>query len=210
MKRNKKKNKISEVLYRHISSNSKEYIIVTLLFVIGILFGVLFINNMEESQNSDIFLYYKNFVEKIKTVEKINIFLLIKDSIIRNLLLGLILCFFGTTLIGIPVVFGIIIYRGFCLGYTISTIISVSGIGSGLIQALSLLLLQNLLYIPSIIAIAVSGFKLYKSIVKDKNKNNIKLEILRHIIFSGLMLGILCLSAVVEVVISTNIFRILL
>ena len=57
---------------------------------------------------------------------------------------------------GIPIVFGIILYRGFCLGYTIASIIVAMGIGKGISFILITLLLQNIIFIPAIIAIGVS------------------------------------------------------
>ena len=58
-----------------------------------------------------------------------------------------------------------------------------------------LLLLQNLLVIPAILALAVSGIKLYKSIMKDKTKENVKIEMLRHTVFSLIMLLVLIVSS---------------
>lgn len=81
------------------------------------------------------------------------------------------------------------------------------GIGKGLAFVLSSLLLQNIILIPSIIAIGVSGFKLYKSIIKNRNKDNIKIELLRHTFFSMIMLGALCIAATIEILISTNILK---
>ena len=81
------------------------------------------------------------------------------------------------------------------------------GMGKGILFVLISLLLQNIIFIPSIIAIGVSGFKLYKSIVKDRNKDNIKIEVLRHTIFSGIMLVLLCIASSVEILISTNILK---
>lgn len=49
--------------------------------------------------------------------------------------------------------------------------------------------------------------KLYKSIVKDKRKENIKLEITRHTIFCVLILLMLELAAFVEVYISTSLLQ---
>ena len=72
------------------------------------------------------------------------------------------------------------------------------------------LLLSSMLTIPAILALAVSGFKLYKSIVKNNCKENIKLEILRHTIFSALMLGILILSSVIEILVNTNLLKVLI
>ena len=67
----------------------------------------------------------------------------------------------------------------------------------------------NSIFIPAILAISVSGFKLYKSIVKDKRKENVKIEIIRHTIFSALMTILLCLSSVVEVFVSNNLLKII-
>ena len=53
----------------------------------------------------------------------------------------------------------------------------------------------------------LAGFKLYKSIVKDRNKDNIKVEVLRHTIFSSIMLLLLCIAAVIEILISTNFLK---
>ena len=84
------------------------------------------------------------------------------------------------------------------------------GIGKGLGFVFSILLLQNIIFIPALVALAVSGFKLYKSIVKDKRKENVKLEILRHTVFSILMLILLLISSLIEIFVSTNILKIVI
>ena len=112
--------------------------------------------------------------------------------------------FTGSTVVGIPIVIGIVTAKGFCVGYTISMIISTLGNWKGIIFIATSMLLQNLIYIPSIIALAVSGMKLYKSIMKDKRKENIKLEIIRHTMVSIMLFILLAIASLVEVYISTN------
>lgn len=209
MKRNKRLD-IINIIKEHLINNSKEYIIVTLIFIIGIFVGVLFVNNMKEAQRIEINTYINNFINGFKNTENIDSLKLLRDSINEKFILAVGIWFFGTTVIGIPIVFGIVLYRGFCLGYTISVCISILGMSKGLIFVLTTLLLSNILLIPAILALAVSGFKLYKSIVKNRNKENIKLEILRHTIFSLIMLIVLIISAIVEIFISTNILKIII
>lgn len=204
MKKNKRL-RIRETIIAHISNNKKEYFIISLIFIIGVLLGVFFINNINDSQIEIIKNYISDFVNAIKNNQSINNVELLKQTIINNIIIASIIWFFGTTVIGLPIVFGLILYRGFILGYTISACISIMGIQGGLIFTLSTLLLQNIIFIPAIIAIAVSGFKLYKSIVKDRRKDNIKLEILRHTVFSVFMMIALAISAIIESFISTNI-----
>ena len=130
MKNIKKTLKLKDIIVNHIASNSKEYIIVTLLFIIGIFLGVLFVNNIKNDEFDSVQNYITTFIQKFKENPNIDSGELLKTSIIKNLILALSLWFFGTTVIGIPIVFGILIYRGFCLGYTISTFISTIGIAT--------------------------------------------------------------------------------
>lgn len=205
--RQKRNHVIKEIILKHVLNNSKEYILITIIFIIGIFLGVMFINNSQESQLSEITNYFNNFVEKMKNTEQLDNMAIFKTTIKENIILAITLWFFGTTVIGIPIVFGIVLYRGFCLGYTISTIITVFGFPKGMGFIISSLVLQNIILIPALIAISVSGFKLYKSIVKNRERENIKVEILRHTIFSLIMLFLLCIAALIETFISTNILK---
>ena len=206
MSKNKRLN-IKNTIYEHVINNSKEYILVTLIFLIGIFLGVMFINNTQEAQMSEIQSYLNNFIDKLKNTEELENVKILKTSIFENIILAITLCFFGTTVIGIPIVFGIVLYRGFCLGYTIASVIVTMGIGKGICFIFISLVLHNIIFIPAMIAIGVSGFKLYKAIVKNRNKDNIKVEVLRHTIFSAIMSIFLCISSIIEILISTNILK---
>ena len=155
MKKNKRLN-IWNTIYKHIENNSKEYILITLLFIVGIFLGVMFINNMQETQKTEVTSYLNSFVEKIKNIQELNNGEILKTTLKENITLAIVLWFFGTTVIGIPMVFGIILYRGFCLGYTIASVITIMGLGKGIIFIFTALLLQNIIFIPAILAIGVS------------------------------------------------------
>ena len=68
--------------------------------------------------------------------------------------------------------------------------------------------LQNIISIPAILALGVSGNRLYKSIIKNKQRENIKIEIVRHTLFCGMMLILLIISALIEVYISSYLTQI--
>lgn len=125
LKRFKKRPFIKEKIYSHLEKNIKEYAIFTIIFVIGIIIGIFFINNTSENQKSEISSYINNFVNNIKQETKIDEMQLLKNSIKNNLIIILLLWFMGSTVIGISIVYIIICFRGFCLGYTISSIIAV-------------------------------------------------------------------------------------
>jgi stage II sporulation protein M len=169
--------------------------------------GVLFINNINYDGKTEITNYINNFITKLKEEENIDCIKVFKASAMQNIILALIIWFFGTTVIGLPVVFGLLLYRGFCLGYTISAITMSLGTVNGTIFICTGIFLQNIIFIPALIALGVSGFKLYKSIVKDRRKENIKPEVLRHTIFSTLMLIVLIIASFIETFLSNNILQ---
>ena len=69
--------------------------------------------------NSVININVNPFVNQLKETPNINQMQILKTTIIDKIYLTIAIWFFGTTVIGIPIVFGIVAYRGFCLGYTI-------------------------------------------------------------------------------------------
>ena len=204
---NKKRSKILDILIDFVRNNIKEYIIITLIFIIGIFLGVMFVNNLGEEQKTEIISYVNTYIEAFKQSDSSSNIILLQNNIKDNIILTLIIWFIGSTIIGIPIVFGIIAFRGFCLGYTISSITVVFGVGKGIAFTLISVLMQNILFIPGVISLGVSALKAYKSIYSDKRKENIKLELVRHTIFSALTLIVLITSAVVETQISTNLLR---
>lgn len=202
--------KLKEIIKQHVINNKKEYVIVTLLFIIGMFLGVLFVNNVNENQKTEVTEYLGNFIQKIKNVDKLDNIGLLKTSMNQNVLLAIFLWFFGTTVIGIPIVFGMIAYKGFCFGYTIAVCVLSLGLQKAIIFILVNFLASSIFVIPAILGLGVSGFKLYKSIIKDNRKENIKLEILRHTIFSLIMLILLLIASLIEVFISINFLKIII
>ena len=199
----RKKSKIGTALYNHIINNKRGYLIVTILFFIGLIIGVFFINNATDAQIEEINQYLNSLMNNIKNYTNIDLLKLFKHSIASNFIIIILLWFGASTIIGIPVVYGTVIVKGFSIGYTISSIINCIGIGKGIIVSLSILLLHNILFVPTMLATGVSGIKLYQSIMKNKNRENIKIEIIRHTIFCTLMLVLMLVAALVEVYGST-------
>lgn len=208
--KSKRKSKIGMVLYNHIINNKRGYFIVSILFFIGLIVGVLFINNTSDVKLEEINTYLNNMVKNIKSYENIDFGSLFKQSIVSNFIIIILLWFGASTIIGIPIVYGSLILKGFNIGYTISSIVSCFGIGKGIMISLSIMLLHNIIFIPAMFGASVSGVKLYQSIMKNKDRNNIKIEIIRHTLFCILMLFLMILSSIIEVYISTNIFKNLL
>lgn len=197
----------NSIIKTHIENNLREYAIASIIFIIGILFGVIFINNLNDTQNNEIGNYINTSIENLKESQDINQLLFIKETIKENLTFVILLWLMGSTVIGLLLVYIIVAFKGFCLSYTISAIFHVLNNGKTIAMLVSTMLLKNIIAIPCTIALAVSGMKVYKSIMQDRRKENIKLEILRHTGFSIFILIILILSSLIEVYLSQLILK---
>lgn len=195
---------IKKVIEGHITRNVKTYFILIIIFLLGLIIGLIVVNNSSPEQETEITSYINNFVTELKNGSKVDYFKLLKSSFLNNLFLVIILWFMSSTVIGIPIVYGMVGYKGFCMGYTISSVVLTLGTGKGIAFALSSMLIHNIILIPCMLAVATSGINLYKSIIKDRRKENIKIEIIRNTVFCLIMLAIMAVGSLIETYISSN------
>ena len=199
----KRKNEILTIVKEELSNNLKSYIIVIIIFTVGIFLGVMFINQSEEK--TEIEKYINTYIDEMKSMQNADYLGELKGEIGNNITLAFFIWFAGTTIIGLPIVLGIILIRGFCLGYTISACVYVLGKLKGIIFIFITIFLQNIIFIPAIMVLGVSSIKLYRSIIKDRRKENIKVSILKHTIISSIMLLILIFSSIIKTEVSYRI-----
>ena len=202
--RKRQKSNVKDLILRHIYENFKLYLIVIIIFIIGIVAGVIFINNVNGDQATEIQNYITEFINLLKQDYHIDTGKLLKKSLSDNLILIITMWLLGSTVIGIPIVMGIVLFRGFCIGYSVSAIIATLGVQKGILFFTVTMLLHNLIFIPVIICMTISCMKLYKSIMKDRRRENIKLEIIRHTLISIMLSLLLVVASLVESYVSTN------
>ena len=191
------------VIIEHFFENIKKYVVIIIFFLIGVILGTIFINNVTKEQQIEITSYINNSITLLKENNSFNKGNLFIRSVEINLLTALALWVSGCTVIGVPIIYGIIGYRGFCFGYGVSSIIATLGTKNGIIVSISAILIHNILIIPAIFIISVSGINLYKSIMKYKE--DIKLEMYRHSILTIIMSVVLILASIIETYISSSI-----
>ena len=202
--RKRQKSDFKDLILRHIYENFKLYLIVIIIFIVGIVAGVIFINNVNGDQATEIQNYITEFINSLKQDYHIDTGLLLKKSLGDNLILIIAMWLLGSTVIGIPIVMGIVLFRGFCIGYSVSATMATFGVQKGILFFAVTMLLHNLIFIPVIICMTISCIKLYKSIMKDKRRENIKIEIIRHTLVSIILSLLLVVASLVESYVSTN------
>lgn len=203
---------MKNIFISYVLENIREITIITLIMFIGLILGVIYINNMDNENRSivnnhinEIFDYVKDSQDENKMIDNFEI---LKSNLKRNLIFMLLLGLFSSCLIGIPIMYFLILGKTFSLGYTMSAIIASIGTKSGIIFICSSMVLHNIIFLIAIYSVAISGKNLYK-VVLGEERENIKYKILKHVIFIIISLLFAIIAALIETYISNTLFLML-
>ena len=154
LKRQKSKNSI---IFKHILKNEKQYFVCVLVFLIGLILGIMVFNNSSIVQKSEISQVLElNINDNITNNALTNLY----NSVKLNLAIIIFIWIIGSTIIGIIFVIGIVAFRGFCFGYTICSIIYTFGVLKGTLFSITSLMFHNILFIPALFIATTSSFNL--------------------------------------------------
>lgn len=151
---------MKKVLINYIIKNKKSFFIIAIIFILGISLGIFFINTSNDFQKDELNTYVKALIKNIKDTDNISKMDLLFLSIKQNVCFILFVWFLGCTIIGGLFIYVTILYKGFAIGYTISSIIAVLGVKNGIIFSCLSLLLQNIIFIPAFFIIAENRNKI--------------------------------------------------
>ena len=151
---------MKKVLIDYLLRNKKTFIIILILFYVGIAIGIVSVNNSNSIQKQELNTYIEELIENIKQSENIDTLNLLCLSIKENSAIILIVWLLGCTIIGGIFIYLAIIYKGFCIGYTISALIAVLGIKQGIVISLISMLFQNIFFLPAFFIIAENRHKI--------------------------------------------------
>lgn len=197
-------NEVQAVICEHVKRNKRMYYIFSILFVMGVLIGVVLVNNAESNSKDEITGYIKEVIQLIKKedfqLDKAGV---IKAAVFENLKLAVLIWFLGTTIIGIPFIFLVITYKGIRVGYTVSAMALALGNWKGCMFAIISMFLQSIVIIPAMLMLGVSSISLYKVLANYDGKHNIKSEVIRHTLFGFTVIIVTVILTIVTSYISS-------
>lgn len=161
---------VQSAVYKHLRSNWFIYTIILTFFVAGVTVGSFGVKYLSPDQATDLSNYVDIFLNQLdseKMNNEIHAYQVIKDSLI---FIGC-LYILGLTIIGFPIVLGLLFIKGFKLGFTVGFLVKQKAL-KGIIFALLSILPQNLLYIPVVIVAGVTSlgfsFLLFKALLVSR------------------------------------------
>lgn len=180
---------------KYFKNNRFILIILMITFAVGIFAGVIYYKNATSTE--ELSNYVEKFMDKIN-VEETKIYNVLKESSLKNTSIILIFWLLGASVIGIPILLFYVLYKGFSISFTISTIISTFGFVKGNVISIVMLFFQNVISTAVIFVAMSSAVKLAINILR--RKKDMKIELLRHTIMCLLCMVGMVLASIVEAI----------
>ena len=150
------------------SLNKKFYLFLSIIFVIGLILGVIFLIYLDEASKDILFL---NINEWLQGISNSNI-----NNIVLHIIMLSSMFLLSIFLIGIPFVLFFVFYNGFSVGFTVTSLISIFGI-KGLLYGIIYVIITKGIYLFFLSIIIVSLLRVSLIILKSIfNKENIDKE----------------------------------
>lgn len=193
-----------KILFDYMKKHRFIYFFICLMFVIGMVVGFVWLIKFSDVEEIKCYIKEVITVTNKNGIDKLLVF---KNSIIENIKFIFILYLLGCTIIAGFTVYIAVIYKGFLIGYTISSILITFDFTQSLKYLFPTVILHNVVFLPIVFLLALSGIILYKEIMK-KNYN-LKTGLIRHSIILLISLVFCVISSGIEAYLSTIIFEIL-
>ena len=166
------------------SLSKKMYIFFSIILVIGIITGVVFVIMLDEATKEILFLNINEFLQNFSNMS-------INSGIIHLIMLSSLLIL-SVFLIGGPLVLFFMFYNGFSIGFIISSLTCIFGI-KGILYGVIYVIISKLVYVVLLILFSVNLFKIVRCIIdlivyKKSNKESIVIFIKRSVVFIGMIL----------------------
>lgn len=152
----------------HLKDNLLLYILVLFLLVVGIALGALTVKLLTIEETMELTQYLSAFFGDMEGVN-LDYFLVLKESLVNNLKTLTFIWFLGLTVLGVPLIFILLLSKGFILGFTAGFLIQEQGL-QGIILSFLTLTLPNFFILPALIIASVLGITFSIWLVKGRRE----------------------------------------
>lgn len=195
---------MKRTIQEHLEKYGKSYLLLFIFIVIGVIIGILGLNNSSQSSKEQIISYLNN---KVVGIEKGNIsyLILLKNSIWKKIQFFIFLVFLCLSILGKYGAISLVIFKGFTIGYSVASSIMTFGVGKGILMSLSLTLFTEIMLIPTIFYTIITSLQMFND-CSYQNYESKRQLILKYVVKLLCIIIIIFLISLIETFINVNIF----
>lgn len=185
---------MKKYLLKYVSENYKIIKVMIICLLVGLVVGILIFQMINQDIKAELINSIKSTLDisKSSNFESINI---IKNGVKSNLLVTSIIYLAAITLIAPVCICALNFFKGFAVGIYIPTLIGALGFGKGILAILLIIILPNVIYLPSYIYMSTNAINFHYLILESDNKLSVLVKESYKIIIS---LSLMMLSILIE------------
>ncbi len=160
-------------IQKHLKENRWHYLLLGIVFVLGLFLGYYKVFSLENEVRDHLLALINNYLLGgfRGELSSAHIF---SSAYLQQFKSLFLIWFLGLTVIGIPLIIGVVFFRGFSLGFTIGFLVKEKA-GAGIIISFLSIFPQNIVYIPLIIAWALIAINFSVYIVRGRDAGGLPL-----------------------------------
>ncbi|WP_028399546.1 stage II sporulation protein M [Ectobacillus panaciterrae] len=145
----------------HIQENSSLYLFVSVLLLMGVIFGAVLVNSLQASQKQDLYFYLSRFFGQVSQGKFASSGEMFQESYFSHLKYIGLIWLLGISVIGLPIIFILLFLKGVVVGFTVGFLVNQLG-WNGFLLSFAAVLPQNLIIIPVflVMTMAAASFSL--------------------------------------------------
>jgi stage II sporulation protein M len=189
---------------QHVESLKSQYLFVSVLFLMGVIFGAVIVNSLDPAQKEGLLGYLSHFFEGLVRDSIAESGVAFQHSFGDHLKTVGLMWILGLSVIGIPVLLLLIFLKGLVIGFTVGFLVNQLA-WDGLWFSFVAVVPQNLLVIPALIIITVAGLRFSTVLVKNRlihHRGAIYPEFVSFSLLVTSMAAVLLISSLFEAYVS--------
>lgn len=176
-----------------IKVNKKTLLFFTILLIIGIIAGSIFMAILSETDKKLVTDYFNNYISNIEN-NKLNYLESIKNGLFNNLLYIIIIWILGISIIGIPIVTIMFFIKSFTLGFSIASIVFNYKLKGCLLNFINIFPHQMIYFLIYMLITTYSIFFSLKMISSIINKKNMDFKIMMNKYVKILIISVIAIT----------------
>ncbi len=152
-------------LGHHFREHAPIYLFVTVLFLMGVIFGAIVVNSLSITQKEDLFYYLSQFFGQMAEGKVAASNDLFYQSLFHNSKYIGLMFVLGVSIIGLPIILIMLFLKGLVVGFTVGFLVNQMGWKGFAISFVSVLP-QNIIIIPVFIVAAVLSVSFSLKMIK--------------------------------------------
>lgn len=176
-----------------IKVNKKTLLFFTILLIIGIIAGSIFMAILSETDKKLVTDYFNNYISNIEN-NKLNYLEGIKNGLFNNLLYIIIIWILGISIIGIPIVTIMFFIKSFTLGFSIASIVFNYKLKGCLLNFINIFPHQMIYFLIYMLITTYSIFFSLKMINSIINKKNMDFKVMMNKYVKILIISVIAIT----------------